>query len=214
MWFFSWYNKEKNWRCIMVEAKKIDKDLDWLKQVSREVDLSKEDISEDLKVLEEFCLNNGVFAMAAVQLGIPKRLVYIKNTDLDKIEDEEWNEATILVNPVIKRREGLTQYWEACASCLDNMGLVLRPYLVEIEYLDVKGNKCEMIFEGFPATVFSHEYDHLDGILHMDKALEVLVMDKEERKVFRENHPYEVFQKDGDYIELEKSRHVKKKVIS
>lgn len=198
----------------MVEAKKIDKDLDWLKQVSREVDLSKEDISDDLKVLEEFCLNNGVFAMAAVQLGIPKRLVYIKNTDLDKIEDEEWNEATILVNPVIKRREGLTQYWEACASCLDNMGLVLRPYLVEIEYLDVKGNKCEMIFEGFPATVFSHEYDHLDGILHMDKALEVLVMDKEERKVFRENHPYEVFQKDGDYIELEKSRHVKKKVIS
>ena len=190
----------------MVEAKKIDKDLEWLKQVSREVDLSSEDISEDLKILEEFCLNNGVFAMAAVQLGIPKRLVYIKNTDLDKIEDEEWNEATILVNPVIKRREGLTQYWEACASCLDNMGLVLRPYLVEIEYLDINGNKCEMTFEGFPATVFSHEYDHLDGILHMDKALEVLVMSKEERKAYREDHPYEVFQKDGDYVELEKSK--------
>ena len=170
----------------MVEAKKIDKDLEWLKQVSRDVDLSTEDISADLKILEEFCLNNVVFAMAAVQLGIPKRLVYIKNTDLDKIEDEEWNEAKVLINPVIKRREGLTQYWEACASCLDNMGLVLRPYLVEIEYLDVNGNFCEMNFEGFPATVFSHEYDHLDGILHMDKAIEVLVMDKEERKIFRE----------------------------
>ncbi|MBE6145322.1 MAG: peptide deformylase [Firmicutes bacterium] len=187
-----------------MEAKKIDKDLEWLRQVSKEVDLGTEDISEDLKVLEEYCLGHGVFAMAAVQLGIPKRLVYIKNTDLDKIEDEEWNEATVLVNPVIKRREGLTQYWEACASCLDNMGLVLRPYLVEIEYFDIKGNKQQMTFEGFPATVFSHEYDHLDGILHMDKALEVLVMDKEERKEFRKEHPYEVFSKDGDFLELEK----------
>ena len=187
-----------------MEAKKIDKDLEWLRLVSKEVDLATEDISEDLKVLEEYCLGHGVFAMAAVQLGIPKRLVYIKNTDLDKIEDEEWNEATVLVNPVIKRREGLTQYWEACASCLDNMGLVLRPYLVEIEYFDINGNKQQMTFEGFPATVFSHEYDHLDGILHMDKALEVLVMDKEERKEFRKEHPYEVFSKDGDFLELEK----------
>lgn len=187
-----------------MEAKKIDKDLEWLRQVSREVDLGTEDISEDLKVLEEYCLGHGVFAMAAVQLGIPKRLVYIKNTDLDKIEDEEWNEATVLVNPIIKRREGLTQYWEACASCLDNMGLVLRPYLVEIEYFDIHGNKQQMTFEGFPATVFSHEYDHLDGILHMDKALEVLVMDKEERKEFRKEHPYEVFSKDGDFLELER----------
>lgn len=187
-----------------MEAKKIDNDLEWLRQVSKEVDLSTDDISEDLKVLEEYCLGHGVFAMAAVQLGIPKRLVYIKNTDLDKIEDEEWNEATVLVNPIIKRRIGLTQYWEACASCLDNMGLVLRPYLVEIEYLDIQGNKQQMTFEGFPATVFSHEYDHLDGILHMDKALEVLVMDKEERKEFRKEHPYEVFSKDGDFLELEK----------
>ncbi len=187
-----------------MEAKKIDTDLEWLRQISQEVDLSTDDISEDLKILEEYCLGHGVFAMAAVQLGIPKRLVYIKNTDLDKIDDEEWNEATVLVNPVIKNREGLTQYWEACASCLDNMGLVLRPYRIEIEYLDINGKLCEMIFEGFPATVFSHEYDHLDGILHMDKALEVIEMDKEERKEFRKEHPYEVFSKDGDFLELEK----------
>ena len=192
-----------------MEAKKIDKDLEWLRQVSADVNLNVDDISEDLKVLEEYCLGHGVFAMAAVQLGIPKRLVYIKNTDLDKIDDEEWNEATILVNPVIKKREGLTQYWEACASCLDNMGLVLRPYKIEIEYLDIDGNKKEMTFEGFPATVFSHEYDHLDGILHMDKALEVLVMGKEERKEFRKENPYKIYSKDGDFLELEK-RHGKR----
>lgn len=185
-----------------MEAKKIDKDLEWLRQVSKEVDLATEDISEDLKVLEEYCLGHGVFAMAAVQLGIPKRLVYIKNTDLDKIEDEEWNEATVLVNPVIKRREGLTQYWEACASCLDNMGYLYRPYKVVIKYNDIEGNELSITFEGFPAVVFCHEYDHLDGILHMDKALECYDMEPEAREVFRETHKYDVFEKEGSYEEL------------
>ena len=38
----------------------------------------------DIEVLEEYCLNHGVFAMAAIQLGIPKRLIYIRNTNVAK----------------------------------------------------------------------------------------------------------------------------------
>ena len=75
-----------------MEAKKIDKDLEWLRKVSREIDVAKEDLTEDIKVLEEYCLSHGVFAMAAIQLGIDKRIVYIKNTRLDKVEDDGWNE--------------------------------------------------------------------------------------------------------------------------
>ena len=66
--------------------------------------------------------------MASVQLGIPKRLIYIKNTNLKKIKNKTHNEKIVLINPVILKKEGLTKYWEACASCGDNMGLVERPY--------------------------------------------------------------------------------------
>lgn len=187
-----------------MEALKIDKDLEWLRKVSRVVDLEKDDLTEDIKILEEYCLSHGVFAMAAIQLGIDKRIVYIKNTRLDKVDDDNWNEGTILVNPIIKKREGLTQYWEACASCLDNTGLVLRPYKMLIHYVDLSGKKHQKTFKGFPATVFSHEYDHLDGILHMDKAIDLKVMTKEERKEFRKTHGYEVFAKTGDFLDLEK----------
>lgn len=187
-----------------MEALKIDENLHWLKKVSKKVDLRNDDLTNDIKILEEYCLSHGVFAMAAIQLGIDKRIIYIKNTRLDKVEDESWNESTILINPVIKKREGLTQYWEACASCLDNTGLVLRPYIVLIEYLDLNGKKHRKTFKGFPATVFSHEYDHLDGILHMDKAIDLKVMNKEERKEFRKTHPYEVINETGDFLELEK----------
>lgn len=187
-----------------MEALKIDKDLEWLRRVSNIVDIKNDDLTDDIKVLEEYCLSHGVFAMAAIQLGIDKRIIYLKNTRLDKVEDDNWNEGVVLINPVIKRREGLTQYWEACASCLDNTGLVLRPYKIIIQYVDLLGKTHQKTFKGFSATVFSHEYDHLDGILHMDKAIDLKVMTKEERKEFRKTHEYEVFVKDGDFLELEK----------
>lgn len=184
----------------------------FLRQISTTVDLNDNELSKDISVLEQFCKENDVMAMAAVQLGIPKRLVYLKNTNLEIInkmqtnseteEEKNYNEARVLINPIIVSREGLTDYWEACASCLDNMGHVKRPYKIVVEYSDLNGNTCTDIFEGFEATVLSHEMDHLDGILHMDIADEVLVMPREERKKFRQSHGYNIISKNGKFEEL------------
>ena len=168
---------------------------EYLRQISIPVDIKNDqELQENIKVLEKYCLENEVMAMAAVQLGIPKRLVYLKNTNLDIIgkiqtdnlteEEKKYNEARVLINPVIINREGLTEYWEACASCLDNFGRVLRPYKIDVEYYDIKGNLYNETFEGFESTVLSHEMDHLDGILHIDIAEEVLQMPREERKKY------------------------------
>lgn len=79
------------------------------------------------------------------------------------------------------------------------MGLVVRPYKMTIKYYDAEGKEHTEDLEGFPATVLSHELDHLDGVLHMDIAEEVINMPREERKIFRETHPYEIISKDGEY---------------
>ena len=55
---------------------------------------------------------------------------------------------------------------------------------------------------GFESTVLSHETDHLDGILHMDIADELLVMAKEERKIFRQTHGYNIVLKSGKFEDL------------
>ena len=193
----------------------------FLRQISISVDLSDNELSKDISVLEQFCKENDVMAMAAVQLGIPKRLVYLKNTNLDIInkmqsnseteEEKNYNEARVLINPVIISKEGLTDYWEACASCLDNMGHVKRPYKIVVEYLDLYGNHHNDIFEGFEATVLSHEMDHLDGVLHMDIADEVLIMAREERKKFRQTHGYNIVSKTGNFENLKKDSVVLKK---
>ena len=135
-----------------IEAITIQDNEQFLRQISSSVDIKNDkELMNDIDILNQFCKENNVMAMASVQLGIPKRIVYLKNTNLDIInkiqnnsnseEIENYNEKKVLINPTILKREGLTEYWEACASCLDNMGRVLRPYKIELEYYDIYGNQ-------------------------------------------------------------------------
>ncbi len=199
-----------------IKAITIADNEDYLRQISKPVDITNDkDLSKDISILDEFCKKSGVLAMAAIQLGIPKRIIYLKNTNLEIVqkmqtnsatkEEENHNEAKILINPIIINREGLTEYWENCASCLNNCGRVLRPYKIELEYQTVDGTNEKIIFEGFESTVLSHEYDHLDGILHIDIAEEIKVMPKEERKIWRQTHDYNIISTTGNYEELKKN---------
>ena len=198
-----------------IQTVTIANGMDFLRQRSVEVDIENDkDLKDDIKKLEEYCLSHDVMAMAAVQIGVAKRLIYLKNTNIElinKINNDEmedtFNEARVLINPVIIKREGLTEFWEACASCFDNCGRVLRPYKIKVEYYDIDNKKHIEDLVGFESTVFSHEYDHLNGILHMDVCEENMLMSREERKEFRKTHDYEIIKTEGDYEELKEEIH-------
>lgn len=192
----------------------IEDNEKYLRQISKPVEKNDVELEHDIKVLTEYCVSNEVMAPAAVQLGILKRLIYLKNTNLELInklqrkalseEEKKYNESRVLINPVILAKEGLTEYWEACDSCLDYMGRVKRPYKIIVEYYDVSYEKKVEVFEGFEATVLSHEMDHLDGVLHIDVAEEIMKMPVDERKIFRQTHKYQIFFKEGNFEELKK----------
>lgn len=192
---------------MKITRKTIEHDEMYLRQISKPVLFDNEEYKKDIKLLEKFCNETECFALAAVQIGIPKRILYLKNTSLDiPLNDTVYNESKVLINPIILERKGLTKYWEACLSCLDNMGLVSRPYEILVKYYDVNGIELVETFKGFEATVLSHEMHHLDGVLHIDIAEQVLNMPKEERKIFRKQHPYEIISKDCDYEYIIKNR--------
>lgn len=185
---------------MKIIRKTIENDEEYLRQISKEVSFDDKSYIDDIKLLEEFCNNTECFALAAVQIWMPKRIVYLKNTKLDKdLWDKDYNEARILINPVIVSRKGKTKFWEACLSCLDNMWLVVRPYEMVVKYYDIDWIEHEEKFEWFETTILSHELDHLDWILHMDVAEEVIIMPREQRKSFREKHPYEIISKTCEY---------------
>lgn len=185
---------------MILERKTIEKDEEYLRQISKPVDFKKDDWRKIVEKLDYFCKNDdNIMALASIQLGIPLRLIYLKKTKLDRLE-EDYNEERVLINPKILKEEGLTRYWEACASCLNYTGLVERPYKIEVEYYDIEEKKHRETFEGFESTVLSHEIDHLNGILHMDIALNIKDLTREERKELRKKEPYQVISKHKEYL--------------
>ena len=192
----------------------IENNEDFLRQISTDVDFKTDDYNEWIEELKDYCQNNAVYALALVQIGIPKRMIYFRNTtsDMTKNKDSNYDESTVLINPVIIGAKGHTRFIERCASCLDYVATVDRPYSVEVEYYDVNGNKVHETFEGFKATVFSHEYDHLNGILHIDLSDDVREMTWVETKTYREKHPYEVLSKDDQFDYSSRKIRIKKAI--
>ena len=202
----------------------IENNEQYLRQFSKIVDTSDPELHNNIVVLQDYCMQNDVMAMAAVQLGIPKRIVYVKNTNLEilnkrltdegKEETKDYNEAKVLINPEIISREGLTTFWEACASCSWYEGevkkwyngKVKRPYKIRVRYFDIEGNEHEDEFEGFESTVVCHEIDHLAGILHIDIADKVIKGTKEERMELRKKDGYTIISQTGDFEQLKSKK--------
>ncbi len=77
---------------------------------------------------------------------------------------------TVFVNPEIEVLDDSSAgYWEGCLSVPGLRGYVERPQHVRVTYQDVDGHDQEIKLQGFPATVVQHEFDHLDGVLYLDR---------------------------------------------
>lgn len=184
-------------------------DEEFLRQKSREVDFEKDDIAKYISDLKEYCSSNVVYALAPVQIGIPKRIIYIKNSkqDMENNKNAFYDEEIIYINPKITKALGHTRFLEGCESCsvekkgerIYHNGVVDRPYRIDVEYYDSKGEYNTKTLEGFEVTVFCHEYDHLNGIVHLDKTKEVFIMKSEEMQEYRALHPYEVISMDDEF---------------
>ena len=145
----------------MYNVKTIENDEDFLRKKSVEVSFKDTSYKDEIDVLKQFCIERDSFAVSAIQLGIPKRIIY-----LNKNEENIINK--VMINPEVMSKKGKTEYWEACTSVPDRIGLVERPYEIEVEYFDINGNRIKETFKGLDATIIAHELDHLDGVLYID----------------------------------------------
>lgn len=135
-----------------------------LKKVSRPV----ENIDEKIQILIDDMIEtmhkfNGV-GLAAVQVGVLKRVVVI-HTDYEK------EEPIILINPEIKKEKGEQVVDEGCLSFPNKFAKVVRPEEVTVEALDRDGKRIKITGKGLLAQAISHEVDHLNGEVFMDKIL-------------------------------------------
>ena len=101
--------------------------------------------------------------LAAPQVGVLRRIfiVYAENKYYE------------CINPVIVKQSGKQSGEVGCLSIKGQYGVVERPMKVTVKALDRFGKPFTVKAEGFTARAFCHEYDHLDGILYIDKAISV-----------------------------------------
>ena len=113
-------------------------------------------------MLETMYAANGI-GLAAIQIGIPKRIIV-----MDISKDGKKN-PMYFVNPRIKNKDKeKTTYEEGCLSVPDYFAEVERPKYCEVEYLDYNGESKVLEADGLLATCIQHEMDHLEGILFID----------------------------------------------
>lgn len=184
-----------------IVRKTIDKDLEYLRQVSEPVDFAKDDVRGIVNSLKQLASIQVFYALAPIQIGIPKRLIYIRNSSdkISKYDDLSYDEGTVMINPKIISKKGKSRFLEGCVSCLNYAAVVERPYEIVVTYYDLNGVEHTETISGLPATIISHEYDHLDGIFHLDRSKEIYQMTIEDKKQYRQVHPYEVISEDCDF---------------
>jgi len=159
-----------------------------LRKVAQPIEVFDEALQHTVDAMfERMRASHGV-GLAAPQVGLRQRILVLNPTG--EPEDD-----LALINVTITERFGPeSPFEEGCLSFPDIYGEVLRPECCRVTAQRVDGTPVELEFDGFTSRIVQHEYDHLEGVLLVDRmsaadkvrnraALEALVED------YRELHP-------------------------
>ena len=134
-----------------------------LKKKSKKVEVIDDKIKELIEDMKETLHKYNGVGLAAVQVGILKRIVIIQ-------EDEE-APIYVLINPEIISTSGVQTVEEGCLSFPNKFAQIERPEKVKVRALNEKGKEIEIKATGLLAQAICHEVDHLNGEVFIDKII-------------------------------------------
>lgn len=134
-----------------------------LRKKCKTVEVIDEKIKELIEDMIETMHSQDGVGLAAPQVGILKRAVVI-----DLYDD---NGPYVLINPEIIKEKGEQEVEEGCLSFPNKFAKVIRPAEVTVKALNIDGKEYKLKGKGLLAQAISHELDHLNGILFIDKII-------------------------------------------
>lgn len=143
--------------------------------VLRRIALPIDDVfSTDIQQLAQTMLftldgSNGV-GLAAPQIFESKRIMIVASKPTKRYPYAPEMPATVMINPeFVPLSNVMVKDYEGCLSIPSIRALVPRYHSIRVTYTDLTGQSLEVDFEGFVARVFQHEYDHLNGLVYLDR---------------------------------------------
>ena len=135
--------------------------------------------------------------LAANQVDLPLQLFVINLTG-----DPEEGEERVFINPVISKPNGQAEAEEGCLSIPEVNGTVLRPSKIHVSAFDLSGNEIDETVDGLLGRAIQHEYDHLHGVLFIDRLSESAKKNIDGQLYEFENH-HDALVKSGEIPDIE-----------
>lgn len=134
-----------------------------LRKKSKKVDVIDERIKEIVNDMIETLHKYEGVGLAAVQVGMLKQIVVIQEAEDEPIY--------VIINPEILSQSGTQIVEEGCLSFPNKFAKIERPEKIKIKALDINGKTYEIKAKGLLAQAISHEIDHLNGEVFIDKII-------------------------------------------
>jgi peptide deformylase len=135
-----------------------------LRKVSKPVEKIDAEIKKLIEDMFETMYDAPGVGLAAIQIGVAKRVVTI-----DATRGDEEKQPLVFINPeVISASDDTDSKEEGCLSIAEFYEEVERPSEVKVRYMDEKGKTKEIEADGLLARALQHEIDHLNGVLFID----------------------------------------------
>ena len=138
-----------------------------LKKEAKDIEKGDKELSKLIADMFDTMNNAGGIGLAAPQVGKSVRLFIADASPLEEESSKDFKR--VFVNPTILEEFGDEwSYNEGCLSIPGIRGEVVRPSKIRIHYFDENWNEHTEEFDGMPARIIQHEYDHIEGILFVD----------------------------------------------
>ena len=140
-----------------------------LRQISKPVDQVDDDLRRLIDDMFETMYAAPGIGLAAIQVGVPKRVLVIDLQEQETEEGEPIREPRVFINPeILETSDHEVPYNEGCLSVPEMYAEVDRPDRIRARWLDRDGTQKEEEITGLLAVCLQHEMDHLNGILFID----------------------------------------------
>ena len=134
---------------------------DLLRQKSLPVEEVNDELRSTLNALFDTMIESGGVGLAAPQVGILRRFFIV-------LADDEVRR--VFINPqIVSTSQDMCDFEEGCLSIPNVYEKISRPAKITVQALNEQGKPFTLEAEGFLARIIQHEYDHLEGILYIDR---------------------------------------------
>jgi peptide deformylase len=140
-----------------------------LRQISKPVATFDDELKALVADMLETMYEAPGIGLAAVQVGVPVRLLVIDLQEPEEEGGEPVRDPRVFINPqILWHSDAEVPYTEGCLSVPEQYAEVMRPDKIRARWQDVDGKSHEQEIDGLLAVCLQHEMDHLNGVLFID----------------------------------------------